>query len=108
MISTTTFSGKVTTTCVVASPGSEAAPLLLMGQGTARCKPDDAYSDLIGEGIATGRAIADFGRQVTEVWEARSRTQAEMVGYVCTVYPGRVDKCPVCNRAIKSGEKATG
>lgn len=77
MISLTTTEGRVTHVAVAADEDSLLANLPIVGEGMAICRRDDVFDAEIGEGIALGRAIADFGRQVTEAFQARVVTKDE-------------------------------
>lgn len=67
-----TRDGLATRAEVFADPGSIAYPERLTGVGEARCNPGDLYNQAVGDGIAVGRAMSDFGRQLVERWESRS------------------------------------
>lgn len=49
----------------------------LIGHGVARCNVTDIYDAEIGEGIALGRAIQDFGHQVEAAFNSRTVTVEE-------------------------------
>lgn len=66
MIALTTVNGLVTTVEVSAEPGTMTADLPIIGVGVARCRPEDLFIGAVGERIALGRAIQDFGRRVEE------------------------------------------
>lgn len=58
----------------------------ISGYGTSRCMAADVYDAEIGEGIALGRAIQDFGRQVEQAFLQRVVT-AEEFGRVMALFP---------------------
>lgn len=74
----TDFDGPRTFVRVTAGDDSPVEPLGIVGLGEARCRDEDAYSSTIGELIALGRAIADFGRQVTAYADSKVVTKAEV------------------------------
>lgn len=50
----------------------------VIGLGAARCRPGDHFVEAIGDGIATGRALAAWGQRYAERWSARSVSEAEL------------------------------
>lgn len=63
------FHGKVTA-AIASINGTQAI-------GIATCMKGDKYSEDIGTGIATGRAIKAIGEQMESVWSERSVTKKE-------------------------------
>ncbi len=59
-----TSDGTTTTVTVEAELGTLLEESGITGTGQARCRPDDMFSLETGEGIALGRAMQDYGRQV--------------------------------------------
>jgi hypothetical protein len=49
-----------------------------VGEGEARCRPDDRFNAKVGEGIALGRAFQDLGRRIEEKRVARSACEADV------------------------------
>ena len=66
MMAVVEFAGRTTVSTVIPEAGSLADGLV--GTGIARCRPDDHFDDVVGEKIATARAVQDLGRAM----EARS------------------------------------
>jgi len=77
MLAQTTTTGCVTTVEVSADEKSITFSEGITGVGSAKCRKADVFDKQTGEGIALGRAIEDFGRQVTARWEARVVTNDE-------------------------------
>lgn len=73
------FDGLTTIAPIFADEGSLLEPQGVVGRGVARCRPDDVYDKEIGQRIALGRAIADFGQQVTELAVSESVSQADAI-----------------------------
>ena len=71
MLAQTTITGCVTTVEVSADEDSFTFPEGITGIGHAICRKADVFDRSTGQGIALGRAIQDFGVQVTAKWEAR-------------------------------------
>lgn len=78
MYSLTERDGAKTTVTVAAEPGTKLEHLQVIGQGTARCKPDDLYNPKTGELIALGRALKDYGAKVEEAGLCRSLSLDEV------------------------------
>jgi hypothetical protein len=51
---------------------------LVIGRGKARWNPIDAFDPEIGEGVATGRALAKFGKNLARFWEKQSSSIGEV------------------------------
>ena len=75
---TAEFDGNITRVEVFAGPSSDLALLGITGRGEARCRPEDSFSETTGQLIAIGRAIQDFGRQVTEFGDSTVVTKADV------------------------------
>lgn len=74
----TDFDGQRTFVSVRAGDDTSLDALEIVGLGVARCRPEDAYSSTVGELIAMGRAIADFGQKVAAYAESKVVTKAEV------------------------------
>lgn len=89
MISSTTHEGRIT--IVEVFPADDSTTAGLIGKGETRCRPEDAYSPLIGEIIALGRAVQDLGRKCEEIGLARTVTNEEVervLGHFATLFLG--------------------
>lgn len=64
------------TTCEVASVDLF-GDRLVIGRGKARWNPIDFFDAEIGEGIALGRAMAKFGKNLATFWQAQSGSVGE-------------------------------
>jgi Domain of unknown function (DUF1876) len=69
--------GRITEATVWADPDGIAHTVGIVGQGTATRSKNDIRLDEIGETIALGRAIQDFGRQVEMRGHAACVTKEE-------------------------------
>ena len=78
MLAKTTFDGRTTVVEVSADEESLTFPEGITGVGSALCRKSDVFDPKTGEGIALGRAIEDFGRQVAAKWDARVITYEQL------------------------------
>lgn len=90
MQSLTSRIGNDTFVTVAADAESLLGDTQISGHGTSRCMASDVYDAEIGEGIALGRAIQDFGRQVEQAFLARVVTTEEFHRVMALFPPDQV------------------
>lgn len=69
----------ILTTAVIDGPVTVVAVTVKgkIGIGLARCLEDDKFSDDVGIGIASARALQDIGQQFEDLWVSRAVTKTE-------------------------------
>lgn len=71
----TSHVGPKTLVTIAPEAGSIIEDLDIVGEGEARCRPDDLFVPSTGQRIALGRAMIDYGRKLEAVATAESVSQ---------------------------------